>query len=368
MKPRKVISIFIAMFVFCSVAFNSSCKKAAESERDIILVLDTSRSMIGQGGKNIFPQVKDSLKKFVDDIKTGDTLTIVRFDEKVEALPTIAIRDNNDKEIVNSMLATTKAEGMWTYTMEMLRNVFKLAEEMEKKNPNRKQVIVLLTDGLDDPPPSKRKDRFNIKEAAKDYVGKEWYVYLVNFGDMKKNERFKEVQAELQRTMTKHVELVEGGKSPGGAVAEVQQTIEQERQRDRIFSLRTLIIVLAVILLLVLIILLISIISKIKVKGALEYYNYKLLDPYINVVNLGRFGRKEVVIGRTGGDVNLRDFEGRKPFVVKAARVKGKVVNRLIVPEGLTAEFVNRESGEYLNDGDIFKVANYSFKFMAPQE
>jgi cell division septal protein FtsQ len=198
-------------------------------------------------------------------------------------------------------------------------------------------------------------------------VGKEWYVYLVNFGDMKKNERFKEVQAELQRTMTKHVELIEGGKSPGGAVAEVQQTIEQQRQRDRIFSVRTLIIVIVVILLVILIIALISIISKIKVNGALEYYNYKLLDPYVNVINLGRYGRKEIFIGRTKSDVNLRDFEGAKPFAIKAARVKGKVVNRLLLPEGLSVEFVNREAGEYLNDGDIFKVANYSFKFMAPQ-
>lgn len=358
----------VLLFCICGILLGGVlCKGSGEKERDIILVLDTSRSMIGQGGKNIFSEVKESLRKFVDDLKSGDSLTIVTFDETVVVRPTVTIFDNNDKKIINSMLSVIKAEGMWTYTMEMLRNVFRIANEMETKNPQRKQIIILLTDGLDDPPPAKRKDRFNIREAAKEYVGKEWYVYLVNFGDIKNNARFKEVQSELARTVTKHVTLIEGGESPQKAVTEVQQTIAQHPQQERALSLRAVIIAIIVIVVVLAIIIIIARISSVKLTGSLEYYNYTLLNPYINTVNLTRFGRKEVTLGRTGTDVVLRDFEGKKQFALKATRVKGKIIPRLMLPEGLVAEFVNREAGEFLNDGDMFKVANYSFKYIAPK-
>ncbi|MCX7679283.1 MAG: VWA domain-containing protein [Spirochaetes bacterium] len=349
-----------------SIAFmDVSCKKSSGEGRDIILVLDTSRSMIGQGGKNIFSEVKNSLRKFVEDLKRDDTFTMVTFDETVVVRPTVTRGDDNDKEIINSMLSVTKAEGMWTYTMEMLRNVFKIAHEMELQNPARKQIIILLTDGLDDPPPAKRRDRFNIREAAKDYVGKEWYIYLVNFGDIKNNARFKEVQTEIAKTMTKHVTLIEGGTSPQKAVAEVQQTIAQQRESERAISWRSLVSAIVVIAIVLLVCAAIVMVSKRKITGSLEYYNYTLLDPYVNTINLSRFGRKEIVIGRSGADVNIRDFDSRKPFVLKATRVKGKIVPRLVLPQGVGVEFVNREAGELLQDGDMFKITNYCFKYTA---
>ncbi len=85
------------------------------------------------------------------------------FDESVKTMPTIDITHESNKEIINQMISTIEAKGMWTYSMGMLREVFSKAEEFEKKNSERKQVIVMLTDGLDDPPPSRRKERFNIK-------------------------------------------------------------------------------------------------------------------------------------------------------------------------------------------------------------
>jgi len=366
---KAIANISLILLVMGALLAAPACQKDATSDggRDLIVILDTSRSMIGQGGRNIFPQVKESLKKFISEVQPGDSLTIVTFDEKTEIRPSLTIRDDNDKEIVNSLLASVKAEGMWTYTMGMLRDVFKLAEDFEKKNPNRKQVIMMLTDGLDDPPPGRRKEKFDIRDAAKGYVGKEWYIYLVNFGDLKKNTRFKEVQDELRRSMTKNVELIEGGKSPAGAVEGVQQTLQQQREMERSFFETPWFLVLLIILILLILLWLFKMYSKIKVAGSIEYYNYTLLDPYVNVANLGRFHLKEVMVGKTGADLHLRDFDSQKPFIIKAERHKGKIVNRLVLPEGLSAEYVNRDAGEFLNDGDMFKVANYSFKFMAQQ-
>ncbi len=366
---KATAKIYLLLFVMGALLAAPSCKKDASTDggRDLIVVLDTSRSMIGQGGKNIFPQVRESLKKFINEIQPGDSLTIVTFDEKTEVRPTIAVRDDNDREIVNSLLSSVKAEGMWTYTMGMLRDVFRLAEGFEKKNPERKQVIMMLTDGLDDPPPGRRKEKFNIRDAAKGYEGKEWYIYLVNFGDLKNNSRFKEVQDELRSTMTKNVELIEGGKGPAEAVEGVQQTIQRQRESERSFFETPWFFVLLIILVLIILLWLYKMYSKIKVAGSLENYNYTLLDPYVNVANLGRFHLREVKVGKSGADVHLRDFDFQKPFVIRAERSKGKIVCRLMLPEGVSAEFINRDAGEFLNDGDVFKVANYSFKFIAQQ-
>jgi len=284
----------------------------------------------------------------------------------VRTMPTMKINDDNDKIIINNMITTVQAEGMWTYTMGMLRDVFKMAQEMEVKGKEdgRQQVIVMLTDGLDDPPPSRRREKFNIKDAAKGYMGKEWYIYLVNFGDLKKNSRFQEVQSELQKSVTSNVQLVQGGQSPSGAVEGVQQSMQQQREG---FVGSPLFWAIIIIFILLVLFWLFQMYSKIKVAGSLEYYNYTLLDPYVNVANLARYHLKDVLVGKTGSDLNLRDFESAKPFVVRACRYKGKILNKLVIPEGVTVEFVNRDAGEFLNNGDVFKVANYSFKFMAQE-
>ena len=366
-----LMSLFVGSILAAAIpVLHVGCSSEPSSTaggRDLIVVLDTSRSMIGQGGKNIFPQVKESLKKFIGEAQKGDSLTIMTFDESVKSYPTIMINDDNDKNIVGQMLGAVQADGMWTPTMGMLRNVFKTANELENKDKSRKQVIVMLTDGLDDPPPGRRGERFNIKDAAKSYRGDELYVYLVNFGDLKKNEKFKAVQAELQKSTGATVQVVEGGQSPSGAVQDVQQSLQQQREAERGFLCSPLFWVLIIILLLLALIWVLYMFSKIKVKGSLEYYNYTLLDPYVNTGNLGRYNLKEVVVGKTGADMVLRDFEGGKSFKIKAFREKGKIVNKILVPEGMNLEFVNRDAGEFLNNGDVFKVANYSFKFIAPE-
>jgi hypothetical protein len=361
------VAVALCAVLALGMGFGPGCSSSESgSNRDLILVLDTSRSMVGQGGKNIFPEVKGSLAKFVDELKSGDTITIMTFDEKVRTMPTMKINDDNDKVIISNMISTVQAEGMWTYTMGMLRDVFKMAQEMEikGKEEGRQQVIVMLTDGLDDPPPSKRKEKFNIKDAAKGYMGKEWYIYLVNFGDLKKNSRFQEVQSELQKSVTANVQLVQGGQSPSGAVDGVQQSLQQQREGFMGSALFWAIIIIVILLVLFW---LFHMYSKIKVAGSLEYYNYTLLDPYVNVANLGRYHLKEVLVGKTGADLNLRDFDNAKSFMVKAYRSKGKILNKLVIPEGVTVEFVNRDAGEFLNNGDVFKVANYSFKFIAQE-
>jgi helix-turn-helix protein len=111
----------------------------------MILVLDTSIEHGGQrgGAKNIFPEVKSSLTKFISKLDVGDSLTVMTFDSNVKNVPTVKIRHAEDKEIINNYIAMVEAKGLWTYTMGMLKQVFEKAQGFQKASPDRQQVIVI---------------------------------------------------------------------------------------------------------------------------------------------------------------------------------------------------------------------------------
>ncbi len=69
-------------------------------------------------------------------------------------------------------------------------------------------------------------------------MGKEWFIYLVNFGDMKENSRFQQVQAELRKSVSSNVQLIDGDKSPDGAIQDVQQSMQEEREKKLLLPAR----------------------------------------------------------------------------------------------------------------------------------
>jgi Mg-chelatase subunit ChlD len=128
-------------------------------QKDVIMVLDTSLSMVGQGssGNNIMKAVKKDIKDFIyNDIKDGDRLTFLTFDSKVEEYPTFKIDDENDRNIATKFLLRIEPKGLWTHTKLMIETVIKKAKELEKTGKDRQPVIIILTDALDDPPPGKK--------------------------------------------------------------------------------------------------------------------------------------------------------------------------------------------------------------------
>jgi hypothetical protein len=339
----------------------------ANGNKDLILVLDTSLSMAGKGGggKNIFPSVKESLKHFVEKLETGDSLTIMTFDSEVKTYPTIRINDKNDKDIINNYIGMIEAKGLWTHTMGMLKEVFARAHDLETKAQGRQQVIVILSDGLDDPPPSMKAERFNLKDVASGYSDREWFIYLVDFGQLKQN---KKIAQDLQSVASTKVISGEGG--PAVAIeqnlqADVDRVARERALANRPFFLKPWFIALVVIAIILIVLLLLYRQSQIKAFGSLDYYNNTLLNPYLENYDMARQHLREILIGRAGANLVLRDFDPVVPVKIRAERVKGRMVMKLIVPEGVSAEFQNRESDGYLLAGDIFKVANYTFTFKA---
>jgi hypothetical protein len=255
--------------------------------------------------------------------------------------------------------------------MNMIKNVLKKAQELEVAEKERQKVIVIMTDALDDPPPYQRKHRLNVKEIASAYGGKDWFIFLVNLGDLKKNERLVEVQKEFKKSVSPYTKIIDAEKSPSKGIEKdlkkhIESSEEEKKLRERSFLASPYFIGIFVIIIVLLILFYLKRLSDLKVLGKLEYWNHELLDPYIENFDLTRQNARTVPIGKgISCLLNIRDIEITDPFKIVAERDKGKIQYAVVGGEGYTVDFVNREPGEYIQNGDMFKVSNYTFKYMS---
>jgi Mg-chelatase subunit ChlD len=83
--------------------FQTDSKAASVTNKDVILVLDTSLSMVGYQGRNIMDDVKRSVYTYIDSLQDGDRVTFVTFDEDLKVYPQIVIDDQNDRDIVKKL-------------------------------------------------------------------------------------------------------------------------------------------------------------------------------------------------------------------------------------------------------------------------
>jgi len=277
-----------------------SLRSAPAANKDVILVLDTSLSMVGYQGKNILESVKGSVNAYIDSLQDGDRVTFVTFDEGVKAYPQVLIDDQNDRDIVKKYISTTEAHGKWTYTLEMLKTVFALADQLTKESARnnaelkRNVVIVIMSDGLDDPPPGKYKEKFDLKKVAAQYSGNDWWIYLVNLDELQKS---KEISA-AQKNLLKELSNVSGntsmldGSNPDQAINDELRKDIERKEREQFYRLLT--IVAGLLILILLITLIIIKIRSIKITGHLEYWNHELLKPEVLTVSLTNLGKRRL--------------------------------------------------------------------------
>lgn len=355
------------------MSFQADSKAASVTNKDVILVLDTSLSMVGYQGKNIMDDVKRSVYTYIDSLQDGDRVTFVTFDEDLKVYPQIVIDDQNDRDIVKKYISMTEAKGQWTFTLKMLQTVFGIADTLTKDNQAQTQVnprnvvIVIMTDGLDDPPPAKSKERFDLKKIAEQYSGNDWWIYLVNLAEMEKSKEISAAQKKLKEELSKISENTTfiDGQNPDKAINEdLQRDIEQKEWNQ--FKKILPFILLILLLILIIALVLIRRASTVKVKGSLDYWNHELLKPEVLNVSLTALNIKSIPVGRaimTG--VRIRDFESRHVFTLKAVREKGVIRIKIIADEGLEVGFKNKDFDGYVNDGDIFSASNFSFRYNA---
>jgi Mg-chelatase subunit ChlD len=372
-KIRFRVNWIIAVAILVSFFCQGFAYSAAKVNKDVILVLDTSLSMVGYQGRNIFEDVKVSVYKYIDSLQDGDRVTFVTFDEDLKIFPTVVLDDKNDRDIVKKYISVTEAKGQWTFTLKMLKAVFALADTITKQNQKenpvnpRNVVIVIMSDGLDDPPPANSKETFNLKKIAEQYSGNDWWIYIVNLAEMQKSKEISAAQQALKEELSKVSEntAIIGGENPDKAINEDLKKDVEEKEWQQVVKLLPYLAAIFLIVLII-VILLLRRSAGTKISGVLEYWNHELLKPEVHSVNLAGYNMKLIAIGRHPDSVlRIRDFGARGMFYLKAVREKGVIRIKISHDEGLEIFFKNKESDGYVNNGDIFAVSNYSFRYNA---
>lgn len=228
MRYVKVIPLFLCLSILASA--QSQTERAAI---DWIFLLDTSKTMLGQGkaqGKNIFADVKQSMHDFLNNqVQVGDSVQLIPFDSQSRPAPPTFIGTPRDKEYVRRAITDVPAKGNYTYIAEAIQTARYIIQERTQSPrgaATRKYAVIIFTDGIDEPPPNAR-DRVDLKSALLGFPERDALFYFVNLGDtssantlygaMTGNTRFKE-----------NIENSPRGENVAEAVARILGKIERE--------------------------------------------------------------------------------------------------------------------------------------------
>ncbi len=180
---RFLVVIVCLIIQFGTFTLELAHSQQKESSIDLILILDLSASMEGAGGsEKIFRRVQNSCIGIVDELKNGDTFTLITFGDDVTVYPTATILDKGDRQKIFNLINNLKADKKWTYMSAALKSGLEEAQRLEKLLPGNEKLIFILTDGLNDPPPQVRDKGPTLRDVAKPYEKKGWYVYQVQYG------------------------------------------------------------------------------------------------------------------------------------------------------------------------------------------
>lgn len=117
---------------------------------DWVFLIDTSKSMRGIGGKNIFPDVKASIASFVRETSDGDSVTIFTFDSDVRLHASTEIRGAARDDLV-SIVDALEANGNRTHLgLAIQRGLERASTQRAGGDKTRVQSVVLFTDGKED--------------------------------------------------------------------------------------------------------------------------------------------------------------------------------------------------------------------------
>ncbi|HEV2722388.1 MAG TPA: vWA domain-containing protein, partial [Thermoanaerobaculia bacterium] len=117
---------------------------------DWIFLVDTSKSMRGIGGKNIFPDVKASIDSFVREASDGDSVALFTFDSAVTLRASTDIRGKARDDLID-VVDALEANGNRTHLGLAIRKGLDRAAELRARgDTTRVQSVVLFTDGKED--------------------------------------------------------------------------------------------------------------------------------------------------------------------------------------------------------------------------
>jgi len=141
---RRIVSAAVLLLI--AVAAPAQQRGAV----DWIFLIDTSKSMRGIGGKNIFPDVKASIASFVREASDGDSVTIFTFDSDARLHASTEVRGAARDDLV-SIVEALEANGNRTHLGLAIQSGLDRAATLRAAgDKTRVQSVVLFTDGKED--------------------------------------------------------------------------------------------------------------------------------------------------------------------------------------------------------------------------
>jgi Mg-chelatase subunit ChlD len=205
-------------------------KDAPRPHVDLILIVDTSESMVGKGkgATNIFGSVKQAAKELVDWAETGDSVVLISYDETVRLQPAVAVYGAREKAALKSSIDGLRAKGLFTYTAAVVRDALSEAVRLhnaQKADPGgpHTKFIVLITDGINEPPPyAGAAGKVSLPEVAKQLSDRPWFVWQIQLGP--------KVDRDVERVLTEA--------NPGGyaQVEALQAKGLSKKLRDQVIT------------------------------------------------------------------------------------------------------------------------------------
>lgn len=236
----------------------------------MVLIVDTSMSMRGVGGTaDIFQQVKESAQDIVREVATGSVVTLISYDSDTTVYPGVTIDNEHARQRVIDQIGTLQAEGKRTYTAKAIQDGLSASEKNELRGSRSTQVVILLTDGLNDPPASAGPTPLAFEDVVTPFYEKPWYVFYVQLGN--------DMDADLAQVLDDSFENTETIQDPAGVnLAELKTVVSRDWKKPVVKVTKWIgILIGAVIVLAVLLIAMLKLRSYSKGKklfGTLEYW------------------------------------------------------------------------------------------------
>ena len=322
--------------------------------QDYILVIDTSGSM--SVGERVIEKIKANIGDFIDDLDEGETITLMGFDSNPRFYRTYKIQKDADRQRPARKVRSFKAHGAYTDMDAMLGSVSRVSKKLQV--PGRQVVLVVMSDGKDDPPPWKKRKNLRLEALEKSSwfwgLWEEPYIYYVSLGKLHDDK--------LRKNLTRlapRVRRIKDSKTAG--LQEVSADIEGE-----LFS-RTTLVVLSSILLAALLALAVRwFFTRHKLSGVLEYYDADVGPSLKESFRLTKLRAHRFALGpKSGAQLKIRDFSHRQNLTLRTRSYKNLPC---LKPRKKEIELFNFKRSRFKNKalispGDQFEVGNYVFEY-----
>jgi Mg-chelatase subunit ChlD len=200
---------FLAALALCAVLASPVVADVRKDNIDVIIALDKSLSM-----ENKIGGVREWVNSSIIDqlLIPGDTLVVVAFYGKADVIISHTVKDDADKKALQAIISKIRGNGRFTDIGNALDVV--RAQVTDRQSDGREKYILLLTDGIQEAPPSSKyytKDgKFNHEFLAntKTIQEKGWKIMILGIGT---DTAAKDLAHELKGTYNEVTESATAG-------------------------------------------------------------------------------------------------------------------------------------------------------------